>query len=270
MEDFYYAGGLPALLQRIRGAPAHRRADRQRPHAGREHRRRRGLRRRRDPAAGQPDLCRRRAGRAARQPGARRRGHQAQRLRAAPAAAHRPRAGLRRLSVAEEGGRRPRPGRHGRRHPGAAQRRPAGRRHARVGHAADPDQAAEGRRDRHAAPERCAHERHQLRRLHAALRARGVRSAGRWRWCAAATASASTCRRGASTSRSATPNWPRAAPPGQPPPPRYERGYGWIFGRTSCRPTRAATSTSSRPASARRWPSRTSTEAKGGACRRWC
>jgi dihydroxyacid dehydratase/phosphogluconate dehydratase len=63
----------------------------------------------------------------------------------------------------------------GRRHPGAAQRRPAGRpRHAGVGHAADPDQAGEAGRARHAAPERRAHERHQLRRLHAALRARGL------------------------------------------------------------------------------------------------
>ena len=125
MEDFFYAGGLPALLQRMR---AHLHTDAMTVNGrtlGENIARRRGLRRRRDPPAGQPDLRRRRAGRAARQPGARRRGHQAQRLRAAPAAAHRPRAGVRRLSGAEEGGRRPGPGRHGRRHPGAAQRRPA-------------------------------------------------------------------------------------------------------------------------------------------------
>ena len=53
----------------------------------------------------------------------------------------------------EEGGGRPGPRRHRRRHPGAAQRRPAGRPgHAGVGHAADPDQAAEAGRARHAAP----------------------------------------------------------------------------------------------------------------------
>ena len=57
---------------------------------------------------------------------------------AAAAAAHRPRAGVRRLSGAEEGGGRPEARRHGRRRPGAALRGPAGRpRHARVGHAAD-------------------------------------------------------------------------------------------------------------------------------------
>ncbi len=75
----------------------------------------------------------------------------------------------------KNGGRRPESRRHRRRHPGAALRRPAGRpRHARVGHAADPDQAAEAGRERHAAPERRADERHQLRRLPAALRARSL------------------------------------------------------------------------------------------------
>ena len=33
MEDFYYAGGMPALMKRIARAPAARRDDRQRPHA---------------------------------------------------------------------------------------------------------------------------------------------------------------------------------------------------------------------------------------------
>jgi dihydroxyacid dehydratase/phosphogluconate dehydratase len=45
-----------------------------------------------------------------------------------------------------------------------------------------------------------------------------------------------------------------------PPPPRYERGYGWMFSRTSCRPTRAATSTSSKRASAPRCPSPSSSD----------
>jgi dihydroxyacid dehydratase/phosphogluconate dehydratase len=46
-----------------------------------------------------------------------------------------------------------------------------------------------------------------------------------------ATASRWTCRRGASTWRSATPSWRAAAPPGHRRPPRYERGYGWMFSR---------------------------------------
>ena len=40
-----------------------------------------------------------------------------------------------------------------------------------------------------------------------------------------------------------------------PPPPRYERGYGGCSRSTSARPTKAATSISSRPRSARRSPS---------------
>jgi NADP-dependent aldehyde dehydrogenase len=69
---------------------------------------------------GAEDLRLRRAGRAARQPRPRRRRDQTQRLRAPPAAAHRPRAGVRQLSGAEEGDRRPRPRRERRRHPRAA------------------------------------------------------------------------------------------------------------------------------------------------------
>ena len=59
--------------------------------------------------------------------------------------------------------------------------------HARMGHAADPEEAAEAGRARHAAHLRCAHERHQLRRLHPACRRRKRRSAARWRRCAPAT-----------------------------------------------------------------------------------
>ena len=76
-------------------------------HARREHRRRRGLQRRRHPPARQPDLRRGRARGAARQPRARRLRDQAERLRAAPAEAHRPGARLRRLPGDEEGHRRP-------------------------------------------------------------------------------------------------------------------------------------------------------------------
>ena len=70
----------------------------------------------------------------------------------APAAPQRPRAGVRRLPVAEEGGGRPGARRHRRRRAGAALCRPQGRGHAGMGHAADPDQAAEGR----ASPTCCA------------------------------------------------------------------------------------------------------------------
>ncbi len=59
--------------------------------------------------------------------------------------------------------------RHARPCAGAEERRPEGRpRHARMGHDADPDQAGEAGRARHAARLRRAHERHELRRLRAA------------------------------------------------------------------------------------------------------
>ena len=144
---------------------------------------------------------------------------------------------------------------------GAALRRPAGRAgHARVGHAADPDQAGEGGREGHAAPVGRAHERHQLRRVHAALRARGLR------------------RRAAGAAAHRRRDRGRRAGPAHPPrrgrrrtgaPPRRldattaratNAATAGCSRATSCRPTRAATSTSSKPASARRWPNPTSSE----------
>ena len=84
---------------------------------------------------------------------------------------------------------------------------------------------------RHAAPERRPHERHQLRRLPAALRARGLcgRPAGA----------------GAQSGDRITVDVParrihleiddaelaRRKAAWTPPPPRYERGYGWMFSR---------------------------------------
>ena len=69
-------------------------------------------------------------------------------------------------------GRARRSRRHGRSCAGAekcrTERRP---RHAGMGHAADPEKAGESRRARHGAHFRRAHERHQLRRLHLACRA---------------------------------------------------------------------------------------------------
>ena len=66
---------------------------------------------------------------------------------------------------------------------GAAERRTARRPgHARVGHAADPEEAAGAGRPRHGARLRRADERHQLRRLRAARRARSRSSAARSRF----------------------------------------------------------------------------------------
>ena len=50
-----------------------------------------------------------------------------------------------------------------------------------------PKKLLQAGRARHAAHQRCAHERHQLRRLRAARRRPNRTSAGRWRWCATAT-----------------------------------------------------------------------------------
>ena len=73
----------------------------------------------------------------------------------------------------KEGDRSRRPRCHGRSRAGPAQRRPARRaRHAGMGHAADPEEAGEAGRARHGAAVGCAHERHQLRRLHPARLAR--------------------------------------------------------------------------------------------------
>ncbi len=108
---------------------------------------------------------------------------QAVRLRAAPAEAHRPRDRVRRLSVDEEGRRSRGSRRDAGSRDGAAQRRPARRPgHARVGNAADPDEAREAGRARHDPHFGRAHVRHQLRRLRAARLAGSRSSAGRWRW----------------------------------------------------------------------------------------
>ena len=63
------------------------------------------------------------------------------------------------------------------------QRRAARRaRHARMGPAADSEEDPGAGRARHGAHFRCAHERHELRRVRAARCARKSPSAGRWRW----------------------------------------------------------------------------------------
>ncbi|MET4789490.1 dihydroxyacid dehydratase/phosphogluconate dehydratase [Bradyrhizobium japonicum] len=169
MEDFFYAGGLPALMgqikphlhldcitvtgqtvgENIEGAEVHN-AD--------------VIRGRR-----QSHLQGGRACRAQGQSRARRLCHKTLRLCAALPQAYGTRAGVRRLSIDEEGGRRSQPGRYRGSHPHPAQCGAAGRaRHAGMGHAADPDQAREAGCARHGANLGRAHERHQLRRLHSA------------------------------------------------------------------------------------------------------
>ena len=170
MEDFYYAGGLPALMSRLGTSST----STQITVTG-------GTWARASRAPGSTTTTSSARSTSRSTPRARWRccsGNLApdgcvikpSRLRAAPAEAHRPGAGLRRLSgdlkaaidrpdldvtpdhvlVLQE-------------------RRSAGRpRHAGMGHAADPEQAAEAGRARHDAHLRRAHVRHQLRRLHSA------------------------------------------------------------------------------------------------------
>ena len=153
MEDFFYAGGLPALMSRLARPSAAGRAHRHRQDPRREHRRRRGVQRRRDPQRRRPPST----------PRARSRCCAAT---SRPTAASSSRAPARRELLRHTG-----PALVFDDYPamkaavddesldvtadaraGAAQRRPAGRpRHARVGHAADPEEAAEAGRARHGA-----------------------------------------------------------------------------------------------------------------------
>ena len=132
---------------------------------------------------------------------------------------------------------------------------PEGRsRHAGMGHAADPEEAGERGRARHAAHFRRAHERHQLRRLHpargagklcrrpAGLREDRRRDRGRRRGAP----HPSACRRGGN-----------GAPPRRLDAARAAlRARLWrdVLRSTSARPTRAAISISWRPGA--KFPSR--------------
>ena len=124
MEDFYYAGGLPALLAQLAKVPG---ALHRRPTVTgrtlRQYLMPRRLQRRRDPHPGHRAGGRGRHRRAARQPGPGRRGDQAHRRRAAAAQAHRPRRRLRRLRDLQRAHQRPGAQHHTRLGPGAAQRR---------------------------------------------------------------------------------------------------------------------------------------------------
>ena len=113
---------------------------------------------------------------------------------------------------------------------GAAQRRPQGRpRHARVRHAADPRPPAQAGRAGHGADLRRPDERHELRRLRAAHRARVVRR--RTARPGPHRRPHHPGRRGARRSISTwtTRSWSGAGRTWTPPPARYERGYGALY-----------------------------------------
>ena len=190
MEDFYYAGGLRALLRELGDLLDARRAHGQRQDARREHRRRGGVQRRRDPAARQARWWRTDSLAVLR-------GNLAPDGAVIKPAAAEPHL----LQAHRAGGRVRRLQRHGRAH-----RRPraAGRPRTRCsccknagplgapgmpewGQLPIPKKLLEARRARHGAHLRCAHERHELRRVRAARRARVVSSAGRSRSCRTAT-----------------------------------------------------------------------------------
>ena len=167
---------------------------------------------------------------AARQSRARRRGDQARGGRAAPAAAHRARGRVRRLQRHGGAHRRSRAAGDEGLGAGAAARGPAGRAgHARMGPAADPEEAARARRARHGAHLRRADERHELRRVRAARRAGVVRrrtaraGAGR-RPDRARRAGAQAGAQGRATTSSRA-----AARRGSGPRRSYERGFGALY-----------------------------------------
>ena len=183
MEDFYYAGGLPAVLREIAhvlnqdALTANGKNDR------REHRERAVLESRRDQGVRRAVQGERRHRDPARQPRARRRGDQAVGRDAGAAQASRPRRGVRddrRLQGADR--------RSGSRHrrdlrDGAQGLRAEGlSRHGRSRqHGAAAEDPQEGHH-RHGAHLRCAHERHGVWHGGAARRARRPPRAGRSRW----------------------------------------------------------------------------------------
>ena len=243
MEDFFYAGGIRALLAELKddldldcltvnGRTLGENI------AGAEVYHRRG-----DPDPLGPGL--QGGGRdPLRQPRATGCGDQAVGGRSALPQAHRPGAGVRELRRDDGGDQRSGSGRHAGPCPGAQERRSGGRRYARMGHAAAAGEAAQAGRSRDDADLRRADERHLLRRLHPArvARGRGGRAVGpgpdrrhdRGR-CRGAPAS---------TSWSARTSCIAAAPNGGP--SRYRRAATAACScSTSARRTTAATSTSS-------------------------
>ena len=182
------------------------------------------------------------------QPRPERLGHQAGGLRPEVPRARRPGDRLRQLPGDEEVRRRRDERRHRRPRHGAPQRRPARRpRHARVGHAAAAEEAGEAGPPRHAAPLRRPHVRHELRRLRAPHRARELR---RRPARAAQDRRHRPLRRAEPADRhgsSPTARSRRAATTGSSRSPASSAATAGPSRSTSARPTRAATSTTSRP-----------------------
>ncbi len=173
MEHFHHAGGVPRLMaelgdlidldaRTVAGGTLHDVVGNASSRAGRG----------RDPQQEKSDQGRRRDGRAARQPGTRRRRDQAVGRNAGAAAAHRPGRGVRVRRGYDAAHRRPEPRRKSRRRAGVAQCRAEGC----AGHAggrlpANPAEAGARGREGHGADFRRAHERHRVRHHRAAHRA---------------------------------------------------------------------------------------------------
>ena len=172
MEDFFYAGGLPALLKQLGDLLDTSAITVNGKTLGENIARREGVQRGRHPDHARPDRREQHPRGAARQPRPGRRGDQAGGGRGAAAPAHG--AGRRLRQLRRHGRPDRRPGPRHRRELGdrAAQRRPAGcAGDARVGPAADPEEDPREGDPRHGADLRRADVRHQLRLLRAARRA---------------------------------------------------------------------------------------------------
>jgi len=171
MEDFYYAGGLPALLGQLAKVPGALHLDRITVTGGTFGENITDAPVHNEDVIRTPDTALAAEGGVAVL-----RGNLAHRRRTAADQAHRPRGRLRRLLRPAGTDQRPGAEHHPRLGPGAAQRGPEGRtRHARVRHAAHSRLPAGPGRPRHGADLRRPDERHQLRRLRPARGPRVVR-----------------------------------------------------------------------------------------------
>ena len=231
MEDFYYAGGLRALLARARRPPRRLGADGERPHARRERRGREDLQRRRDPRARESAGGARRPRGAARQPRARRRGDQARRrwrrgCRSTPAARSCsgttttwPRASTIRRSTSTRTACSccRTPGRSGA--PGMPE----------WGQLPIPKKLLQAGRARHGAHLRCAHERHELRRVRAARGARVVRRRPARARARRRPDRARRSRRARSTLQVDDAELARRRAAWKAPEPHYARGFGALY-----------------------------------------
>ena len=232
MEDFFDAGGVPALLSELRDLLDLSARSVLGVSIG-EVLGDTGTRRPEVIAAGDSAAAGDRLDpRAARQSRASRRGREGDRRHRGAHASHRTRGRLRR-SRRHGGARRGPVARHHRRLGAGPPRDGPGRRsgHAREGPHPDPGPPAQGRRVRHGADQRRPDERDRVRHLRAARRRRSRPSAGRWRSCATATWCSSTSRRDCSScwcptmsSRAATPRRARRRTAA-----RSARGYRKLY-----------------------------------------